>query len=873
MYEEYERRIQRIADIIHKYRWFLVGAMTVIIGTLFVLFGIGIASSELKCRSVEYGNKPSPSASSTAGRVVYEYRLADGNSSWSEDVPWKAGKYEVRAISASILGIRHEIGRGRFEIKKKPLTIQPKTIETYHRVTQTELKPEVETTGLEYGDVVTDIRFDSLKIDYGDNFNASYTLRSYAVVHEDGSPAEDCYEIKTASGQIYDKRIPLVVAPKGKKVVYSGNPHEVLTCEEWTLVGGTLLDGHTGEFICDTRVTTFEKRRIYGRFIVRDENGDDVTHMYRVTLQEASLEFARRSIRIISGSAMKRYDGKPLRNENFKTRGDSLADGDTLIVRCTGQQTEVGVSANDMDVKIVSDTYGDVTDCYVIELSEGLLRVVRADGSMDSARKDSINLDRLGDRGRRGGEGGQGGGGEEIAIISFLGDRGKKYYFREETYEYYTGSSWGNTTESQWREPEINYRIGNILMENGNAVRQLTIRDCLLEHLVYPYFMTQDEEIGYDNEYYCTLCEPLSYSELLWMREYSDDEYYQYALEHYLDIDDDMRDLMLSLGEEAGIYLEDEITAEFINKVAFYIQHAATYDMEYADFPEGEDIVKYFLTVSKEGICQHFASAGVLMFRAYGIPARYTVGLVGIGKGSTWSKVTGDFGHAWVEIYVRGLGWIPVEVTGPDRTGRGLGGSSWMDDGGYQGGDEPGGEGKLDFMVAFETVYHVYNGKKIVIEAPDLSQLNSDLPEGYSLEVTLTTRMEAGPNVGSYTFDARAALFDETGKDVTREYNLMVIPPTLEITTRPIEITIYNRIGEKADGELSSDRWFISKGSLADGERIDISFDSSLGTEGRKSTNPTVRIYTEKGKDVTDNYQITYVDGNLEMKTGDENDD
>lgn len=57
------------------------------------------------------------------------------------------------------------------------------------------------------------------------------------------------------------------------------------------------------------------------------------------------------------------------------------------------------------------------------------------------------------------------------------------------------------------------------------------------------------------------------------------------------------------------------------------------------------------------------------MFRYYGIPARYVEGYLitpqdvdGKTDGET-IEIPGTNGHAWTEIYIDGLGWVPLEMT------------------------------------------------------------------------------------------------------------------------------------------------------------------------------------------------------------------
>lgn len=90
--------------------------------------------------------------------------------------------------------------------------------------------------------------------------------------------------------------------------------------------------------------------------------------------------------------------------------------------------------------------------------------------------------------------------------------------------------------------------------------------------------------------------------------------------------------------------------------------------------PLNKDIVEYFLFESGGGYCQHYAATATLMYRLYGIPARYATGYVVSPdefeqKDGSWvAVVTDTSAHAWVEIYLENYGWTPVEVT-PDENG------------------------------------------------------------------------------------------------------------------------------------------------------------------------------------------------------------
>ena len=77
--------------------------------------------------------------------------------------------------------------------------------------------------------------------------------------------------------------------------------------------------------------------------------------------------------------------------------------------------------------------------------------------------------------------------------------------------------------------------------------------------------------------------------------------------------------------------------------------------------------------VSKKGYDVQFATAATLMFRYYGIPARYVEGYVITPKDAKKMEsgkpeiIPKTNAHAWVEIYVDGTGFVPIEVSPPYR--------------------------------------------------------------------------------------------------------------------------------------------------------------------------------------------------------------
>lgn len=77
------------------------------------------------------------------------------------------------------------------------------------------------------------------------------------------------------------------------------------------------------------------------------------------------------------------------------------------------------------------------------------------------------------------------------------------------------------------------------------------------------------------------------------------------------------------------------------------------------------DDLEYFLFRSLHGYCEQFAGAFAAMARSLGLPARLAVGFT---PGSydpddgVW-RVTTKNAHAWPELYLDGMGWVPFEPT------------------------------------------------------------------------------------------------------------------------------------------------------------------------------------------------------------------
>ncbi len=90
-----------------------------------------------------------------------------------------------------------------------------------------------------------------------------------------------------------------------------------------------------------------------------------------------------------------------------------------------------------------------------------------------------------------------------------------------------------------------------------------------------------------------------------------------------------------------------------------------TYTLDLPPPPTDQDIVDYFLFDLREGYCDYYASAMVVLARSTGLPARLAVGYAGgsAGQDGTSMIITEADAHSWAEIYFPDIGWIEFEPT------------------------------------------------------------------------------------------------------------------------------------------------------------------------------------------------------------------
>ena len=129
--------------------------------------------------------------------------------------------------------------------------------------------------------------------------------------------------------------------------------------------------------------------------------------------------------------------------------------------------------------------------------------------------------------------------------------------------------------------------------------------------------------------------------------------------ESFLEIPVELREGLRPMAEELRKG-SDRATAQAAEE---FLKKGFAYDLSPGE-PQGDPIL-HFLTRSRKGHCEYFASSMVFLLRAAGIPAR----MVGGYLGGEWNELGNYYlvrqsdAHTWVEAWIDGGGWVTFDPT------------------------------------------------------------------------------------------------------------------------------------------------------------------------------------------------------------------
>ena len=118
------------------------------------------------------------------------------------------------------------------------------------------------------------------------------------------------------------------------------------------------------------------------------------------------------------------------------------------------------------------------------------------------------------------------------------------------------------------------------------------------------------------------------------------------------------------ISDEERLYYRDRYRESVTYRLEQALAETTAYDLNAPLCPEGENYLDHFLNESRRGWCMHYATVTALMLRCLGIPARYVSGYVAHPTVRSPAAEVRDYdAHAWVEYYLDGIGWLPLDLT------------------------------------------------------------------------------------------------------------------------------------------------------------------------------------------------------------------
>ena len=425
--------------------------------------------------------------------------------------------------------------------------------------------------------------------------------------------------------------------------------------------------------------------------------------------------------------------------------------------------------------------------------------------------------------------------GPNTIVFEIKTDEDDYVYLKQQSYGAYTGSGFDAATA--YEQGEINPQsLYAEALKYGGAYEENRAEINLFYDMghLFPYYAStsyrDDVSIPTQNKTYRVDYVDYDYltdgeTGLAMNPDYAilEEDYSRFVKDQYLTIDESLKTELLAIADEYGISAD---SPTLIKDVAYYVSHAAYYNLGYPETPNGEDMVLYFLQQSKEGICVHYATAATMMYRALGIPARYTEGFAVKTFANMWTSVK-NVGHAWTEVYIDGYGWVAVEVTGWEKA-----------------------EATYSITVQTGSAKKIYDGKPL---SADSFTITGMLPDDYEVVVRDYYSIT---NVGKIANKLQVCVL-RNGMEVDN-VEIHYEFGTLEITPRSLKI----ETGSKTEYDvetLTCDEW--SSNGLAQGETLTLTVDGIQEEPGASENTVdlnSIVIKNASGEITTGNYAITY---------------
>ena len=709
----------------------------------------------------------------------------------------------------------------------------------------------------------------------------------FDVKKADGEISTANYHLNFTAGTLTVNKRNIQIITGDGTLRYNGEEQEYRRYSQpENLVAGHTIDDLSVVFVKHADARIYSNEIDLSIVKVLDENQNDVTDNYTVTASFGSIEILPKKVVIETCGDSKDYDGTPLTCDEYTVSSEyGFVDGHKETLVFTGQQVGVGSSKNTAFVSQIVDAFGnEISETnYEIYFVEGDLEVFGLPGS--GSNPDSGENGDNGENGDGEGEGGSGGSGgntpdpfgqqgeqEPVALYEVTSEYGgalylKQYAFGDYVLDVNGDYTWGQAPIYDGATVNPQHYTFAGLNKNSNAYSIDIVRLGDSAPFALPYYTDLSLEDMKNDVYITKSALEYTVSYIPFNNGYpygakltgtglesEEVEYRKFVYQNYLDLPDNTRAVLREVIAKHGLNKDDPY---LIGKVADLVSNYVKYDAKTQRY--GEDEVEYFFKYAETGKCTHYATAATALFRELNMPARYVVGMYESKLIANVKTTLMTPGHAWVEVYFDGLGWVPVEVTGSDGSG-GNGGN-----GGEQ--EEDKGITVRPYDIFYD--YSVTGAPSVItydktdLQGADFNKLIKE--NGYTYTFTVSGKQEG---VGlSYSEITEFVLYDKDGKDITANYKFTFQKGTLQLYLQEITIQTATMPSITYDGlehtiQASPDNYHID-GSFLEGHYLqDISYKVNAKDAGKYAiVIDKMVIVDQNGNDVTDHYKINRIYG------------
>ena len=697
------------------------------------------------------------------------------------------------------------------------------------------------------------VTFTGIQSEVGESENSF----SVTVLDENGADVTSDYKVECIFGTLTVSKRPVLITTGSATKVYDGTP---LVSDVWSFSReDAIVAGH------NLSVKTVGEQLDAGEcknnaiVMITDGEGNDVTYNYEVSSQFGDLVVTKRPLQIRSGSSSKydADDGIPLTCDEWEIVSITKPlDIHNIAVAISGQQYGPGKSPNTIAEVLITDkeTGENKNHNYDIkEHVEGVLWVKDPNSTEDSEAELIKAAFKSGGSLKDNGLSRS-----DTLLAKVCSEKDGAVYLRAQSYGDYTGNAWGAASPYL---SLLNQRYGyNYLtgaaMRNSIDVTSGTIYIQSPYQYMLPYYLgtgTYNYDIQTSDVSYLSGRTEYNLKSYFYngdgtdlqglMDNYVDEEaaYRDFVYRNYLTVDGNTRPYLQQIIQTNGLDINDP---EIITKVAQYIQNCAEYNLDYDRALDEEDNIVYaFLTEYQQGVCRHYASAATLLYRELGIPARYTIGAVGKGAlADTWTDIPASSLHAWVEVYIDGVGWIMVEVTGG-----------------------PFKYAQKVYTVYPSATYESYKNDSIELVAKQSVTGLSELTKaGYRVEVEVSGKQKGLGKSDSVI--KSLIIYDSNGNDVTKDFNLKLEKGIVQIHKGQVTVTTLSATKHYDGTPLSVGIRPEFEGELLNGDYVALLRCITQITDiGQEINSFELVIKDIRGNDVTSHYRVNRECGILEV--------